>query len=76
LALKQTVDEITPEQIRSMLCKHLKTIDQLWRQASGSRFGFGIQRQIWEVLKWIEITPCSEKLCDGSKTEPGSNLMI
>ena len=48
LALKQTVDEITPEQIRSMPCKHLKTLDQLWRQASGSRFGFGIQRQIWE----------------------------
>ncbi|MEP0786261.1 GUN4 domain-containing protein, partial [Coleofasciculus sp. FACHB-129] len=47
-ALEQTVDEITPEQIREMPCKHLKTLDQLWRQASGDRFGFGIQRRIWE----------------------------
>lgn len=48
LALQQTVDEITPEQIRSMPCKDLQTLDRLWQQASGSRFGFGIQRQIWE----------------------------
>ncbi|MEG4407187.1 pentapeptide repeat-containing protein [Microcoleus sp. MON2_D5] len=48
LTLKQTVDEITPEQIRSMPCKHLKTLDRLWQQASNDRFGFGIQRQIWE----------------------------
>jgi len=42
LALEQTVDEITPEQIRSMPCKHLKILDQLWRQASADRFEFGM----------------------------------
>ena len=48
LAREQTVDEIRPEQIRSMPCKHLKILDQLWRQASAAHFEFGIQRQIWE----------------------------
>lgn len=44
----QIVDEITPEQIRAMPCNHLKTLDQLWRTASNNRFGFSIQRLVWE----------------------------
>lgn len=47
-ALRQIVDEITPSQIRSMPCNHLKTLDQLWLTASGNRFGFSIQRLLWE----------------------------
>lgn len=47
-ALQQIVDEITPSQIRSMPCNHLKTLDQLWLTASDNRFGFSIQRLLWE----------------------------
>ncbi len=47
-ALQQIVEEITPSQIRSMPCNHLKTLDQLWLTASGNRFGFSIQRLLWE----------------------------
>jgi hypothetical protein len=32
-------------------CKDLRTIDQLWVQYSNSRFGFSIQKQIWESLE-------------------------
>ncbi|MBD1910254.1 MULTISPECIES: pentapeptide repeat-containing protein [unclassified Leptolyngbya] len=39
---------LTPEQIRSIPCYRLQNLEQLWRESSGDRFSFGIQRQIWE----------------------------
>lgn len=50
-ALHQVVDEITPEQIRSMPCYRLKTLDQLWHKASDGRFAFSTQRSLWESGK-------------------------
>jgi eukaryotic-like serine/threonine-protein kinase len=31
-------------------CKDLETIDNLWVQASGGRFGFSVQRRVWESV--------------------------
>jgi hypothetical protein len=36
------------EAVSQLPCKDLTTIDQLWVKASGGRFGFSVQRQIWE----------------------------
>lgn len=37
----------------------LQTLDRVWRQASGDRFGFSIQRQIWLGLgkTWDKLWP-------------------
>ncbi|MBW4600116.1 MAG: GUN4 domain-containing protein [Calothrix sp. FI2-JRJ7] len=32
-------------------CQDVYTIDSLWVKYSGGRFGFSIQKQIWESLK-------------------------
>lgn len=42
-----SLNQITPAQIRSMPCHHLSELDRMWREASGDRFGFSIQRRIW-----------------------------
>jgi len=44
----QAWDYQLTEKIRSMPCEDLRNLDRLWREASGDRFGFSIQRQIWE----------------------------
>jgi hypothetical protein len=36
------------EVVSQLPCEDLTTIDQLWVKASGGRFGFSVQRQIWE----------------------------
>lgn len=38
------------EDIREFPCRDLRTINQLWVKYSGGRFGFSIQRRIWEEL--------------------------
>ena len=35
---------------RSILCEDLRIIDQLWESASGGKYGFSAQKQIWK--KW------------------------
>ncbi len=36
------------DQIEEFPCIHLRTIDQLWMQHSRGRFGFSVQRAIWQ----------------------------
>ncbi|MFN3927873.1 MAG: GUN4 domain-containing protein [Pseudanabaenaceae cyanobacterium] len=40
---------LTNADIRQIPCQTLQVIDQLWKQASQGRFGFGIQRRIYQV---------------------------
>ncbi|MEB3231388.1 MAG: pentapeptide repeat-containing protein [Leptolyngbyaceae bacterium] len=43
----QTAEEMAIA-IQAMPCEDLKVLDELWREASDNRFGFSVQRQIWE----------------------------
>ena len=36
---------------RNLACSDLQTVDQLWKAASGGRFGFSTQAAIWRNLK-------------------------
>jgi eukaryotic-like serine/threonine-protein kinase len=38
------------EDIREFPCRDLRTIDKLWVKYSGGRFGFSIQRRLWETV--------------------------
>lgn len=38
------------DDIRNFPCRDLRTIDKLWVKYSGGRFGFGVQRRIWEEV--------------------------
>lgn len=38
------------EDIDKLSCKDLKTIDQLWIKSSNGRFGFNVQKRLWENL--------------------------
>jgi GUN4-like len=39
---------LNAEAASQLPCQDLTTIDQLWVKSSGGRFGFSVQRQIWE----------------------------
>lgn len=39
---------LEPEQIGKIPCKDLKILDDLWVKSSEGRFGFSVQRRIWE----------------------------
>lgn len=41
------IEELTPDSIRHIPCNALLTIDRLWSDASGGRFGFGVQARIY-----------------------------
>ncbi len=38
------------ESIENFPCTHLRTIDQLWVKYSDGRFGFSVQKRIWESV--------------------------
>ncbi|NJK61996.1 MAG: hypothetical protein HC921_04260 [Synechococcaceae cyanobacterium SM2_3_1] len=44
----EQVERLTPEQVASLPCPDLKTIDQLWLHHSQGRFGFSVQMAIWQ----------------------------
>jgi hypothetical protein len=44
-----TNDWIRADELRNFPCTDLKTIDQLWQHYSGGKFGFSVQKQIWEA---------------------------
>ncbi|MCP9917680.1 GUN4 domain-containing protein [Cyanobium sp. ATX 6F1] len=48
--LGSTVDEITPEAIEACPGTPLQIIDRLWRDASGSHYGFSAQLRIYRSL--------------------------
>jgi hypothetical protein len=39
---------LDPSTLKKFPCQDLKTIDQLWISASQGRFGFSVQKKIWE----------------------------
>ncbi|MEM6839013.1 MAG: GUN4 domain-containing protein [Cyanobacteria bacterium P01_C01_bin.120] len=41
-------DWIRSEELRTFPCADLKTIDALWKWHSGGKFGFSVQRDIWQ----------------------------
>jgi len=41
-------DHIQVNEIKSFPCKDLKTIDRLWMHYSQERFGFSVQKKIWQ----------------------------
>jgi hypothetical protein len=47
---------IAGEHIKTFSCEDLRTIDQLWVQYSNGRFGFSVQRHIWQSLGGTEDT--------------------
>ncbi|QIR41885.1 hypothetical protein HCG51_34975 (plasmid) [Tolypothrix sp. PCC 7910] len=47
---KDSWKDVTREDIRSFPCEDLHTIDQLWQYYSKSRFGFSIQKKIWQEV--------------------------
>lgn len=42
---------LATEDIRSFSCRDLHTIDALWLKHSNDRFGFSVQKQIWQEAK-------------------------
>jgi hypothetical protein len=51
--------ELTAEDIKKFPCTDLRTIDRLWVKYSDCRFGFSIQKRIWEKCVWdrVSVTP-------------------
>lgn len=47
---KQPDDYLNPEDIEKFPCTDLRTIDQLWVRYSNGRFGFSVQKRIWESV--------------------------
>jgi hypothetical protein len=45
-----TLEEVTPEAIETFPITPLRIIDRLWRNHSGSRFGFSVQLKIYRDL--------------------------
>jgi hypothetical protein len=41
---------LSSESIENFPCTDLRTIDQLWVKYSGGRFGFSVQKRIWESV--------------------------
>jgi eukaryotic-like serine/threonine-protein kinase len=46
---------LNSESIRNFPCEDLRTIDQLWVQYSNGRFGFSVQKRIYQSLGGTDI---------------------
>jgi hypothetical protein len=51
--------ELAVEDIKKFPCTDLNTIDRLWVKYSDCRFGFSVQKRIWEKCVWerVAVTP-------------------
>ena len=47
-AVKREEEWLGEEDIENFSCEDLLTIDQLWVSASGGKFGFSVQKEIWK----------------------------
>ena len=47
---KQPQDYLYSDDIKKIPCTDLRTIDQLWVEYSNGRFGFSVQKRIWESV--------------------------
>ncbi len=50
LARRTSEGYLTPDSIRQLPCRDLQLIDQLWVEHSHGRFGFRVQKRIWQSL--------------------------
>jgi serine/threonine protein kinase len=50
LAAKDKISKLTAEDINQISCNVLTEIDQAWMQASNNRFGWSIQKQVWQEI--------------------------
>ncbi|QLE60005.1 GUN4 domain-containing protein [Nostoc sp. TCL26-01] len=60
LAKSQESGYITSSRIYEIPCEDLNIIDTLWKHYSNNRFGFSVQKSIWDNLKIVD--PSQEKL--------------
>ena len=54
VAGREEQEWLDPPSIRNFPCKDLQTIDRLWVQHSNGRFGFSVQRRIYQSLGGTE----------------------
>ncbi|HLO86390.1 MAG TPA: GUN4 domain-containing protein [Nostocaceae cyanobacterium] len=47
--LAKNGEYLTGDEKAKFPCNHLKAIDQLWLKASKNRFGFSVQKRIWQA---------------------------
>lgn len=47
---REEEDWLSSDSIESFPCTDLRTIDQLWVKYSNGRFGFSVQKRIWESV--------------------------
>ena len=56
------------EQVKFIQAKDLQTIDALWRAASGGKFGYSVQKELWiqnrrywekffKAIDWVQVLP-------------------
>ena len=48
---RQTDGKMTVEDARKFPCRDLRTLDRLWVEYSGGRFGFSVQNRLWRSLE-------------------------
>jgi hypothetical protein len=62
---KESADVFTEDELLNFPCTDLKTIDRLWVKYSGGKWGFSVQKQIWqECDSPTEYNDNWEKFCD------------
>lgn len=49
--LKETFFNANGVTTKQFPCKYLRTIDQLWLDNSGGKFGFSVQKRIWHEVR-------------------------
>jgi hypothetical protein len=54
---RQAGEWLRDEELERLPCDQLMELDQLWQRYSGGRFGFGVQRTIWEDLEALGRHP-------------------
>ena len=50
ILIKDTGDRLDKNELTRLSCEDLLTIDRLWQKYSYQRFGFSIQKQIWQKM--------------------------
>lgn len=57
IAGREEEGKLTIECLENLPIEALCTIDKLWREASGGKFGFSVQKHIWQEISAITTTP-------------------
>ncbi|MBO1058259.1 MAG: GUN4 domain-containing protein [Dolichospermum sp. JUN01] len=60
VTMRENEGWLDPSSIRRFPCRDLRTIDRLWLESSGGRFGFSVQKEIYES-KWKTLMFLKQK---------------